>query len=80
MNYLFLVERTDVRGYSNYQSFVVCCESYKEALTYHPNGLKMSSKDIINDNWTTEDNLTVKFLGFSYELKKGVVIASFFSE
>jgi len=85
---LFLVTQNVNRGYDTYDSFVVCCESYVEALNSHPCDPEMVEefKDIdedgkyfIRSRWTTDlTKVDVKYLGEAdQDLSAGIVCASF---
>ena len=84
---LYLVSRTDLCGYDEYDSFVVAAESEINALKWHPNGQKKEDiseymeGDITSPyfyyGWTKNLYVQVEYIGESNSLVEKVIISSF---
>ena len=78
---LYLLDRTDDVGYSEFDSMVVAARSEEEALTFHPyNGMFGNDwKDTSEyPSWTTPEYITITQIGTTKYIKRSsVVITSF---
>jgi hypothetical protein len=77
---LYLVSRTDLWSYDDYDSFVVAAESEENAKSYHPRGHLLREPGYSFDYdycWTSRENLKVEHIGESNSLVEKVIISSF---
>lgn len=85
---LYLVSQNVNNGYDTYDSFVICCKSYEQALNSHPcdpedvdcfADIDEDGKYFIRQRWTTDlDAVDVKYLGEADpDLPAGIVCSSF---